>query len=367
VHGDVLMPAVRNCIRTWARHLCAGFMLIASACATSDINQSNRESAAIGRSLRAVALSAEQRGDYATALVYYRRLHRNDPDDVDSTLGYVRSLRASGSPNRAVEILENELSEGPENGAVLAELGRSQLAIGNVDGAIQTLNDAITAGSGQWQTFLALGVSYDRHGNHTAAQQSYEAALLLSKSNLSVLNNLALSHALQGSISKGIEILERAASMPGATIRIRQNLALLHGVNGDAESAEKVASVDLDKKSLQENLVYYIALRTGDPNLDGSLKPSHGTEQAAAIPAGTLRVEVGGAPTVENAIDQWESIQTRHQSLLSELSVEIVKHRLADGASQFLTWAGPIADNSQARSICAQLTANNIRCSIVSP
>lgn len=347
---------------------CLALLVILSACAQPGVEQSERESVAIDRSLRMVAMSAEQRGDHATALTYYRQLYRNDPDDVANLLGYARSLRASDSAGEAVNILQQILSDGPENGAVLAELGRAQLAIGDMDGAIRSLTDAITAGNGEWPTFLALGVAHDRRGGHTAAQQAYEGALTLSKDNLAVMNNLALSYALDGSIDTGIRILERAAAMPRATIQIRQNLALLYGINGDTGPAAKMAAIDLDEKAVQRNLAYYEALRNGAATLEDALQPPQPAAKIDLPPdAGSLRVELGGSPTVESAIDLWESVRTRHQKAFSGLDVEVVKRKLSNGASQFLTWAGPISSRSQGEAICAELKSNNVRCAIVSP
>tara|TARA_B100000676_G_scaffold312604_1_gene387681 strand:+ start:1033 stop:2160 length:1128 start_codon:yes stop_codon:yes gene_type:complete len=371
--AEQLDKILRVTVLRWTLTLCAALFLVLGACASPEVEQSERESAAIDRSLRMVAASAQQRGDHATALTYYRRLHRNDPNDVAVLLGLARSLRAIGSAKEAAQLLEKALAEGPENSALLSELGRAQLMIGNYAGAIASLNEAITAGNDEWQTLMALGISYDREGSHVLARQAYDAALLLSKDNTAVLNNLALSHALDGAIGTGIRILERAASSPGATMQVRQNLALLYGIDGNEELAAKLAAIDLDPADVKENLETYRALRSDDADLKealGSKQPvgNDRGELAKTIQRGPLRIEVGGSPTVESAIDLWETLRTRHQNTLAKLNnVEIVEQNLANGNSRFLTWAGPIADTAQASAICADLKSSNIHCAIVNP
>ena len=361
--------------KVWKRRLIPLFSVVMSlavvACVSTEVEESQHEAAAIDRSLWAVAISAEQRGDYAIANSYYQQLYRNNPDDPEILLAYVRNLRASGSTNRAIQLLQESLSAGSKSDTVLAELGRSQLAIDNLDGAISSLYEAIMAGNGEWQTFLSLGVAYDRQGDHLSAQRAYEGALLLSNDNVSVLNNLALSHALAGTISKGIALLERAAMMPTANIKIRQNLALLYGISGDVDAAARTSAIDLDDDEVRENLAYYAAIRSGAKDRKKALKSSPSEDNLGPGSRSSVKekpmIVVGRSATVDVAIDQWEALRMRYQILLQGLNVNIVKKKTESGASQYVALVGPMVNNAQANATCAKLRSDQIYCAVISP
>ena len=338
---------------------------------TTDIEESQHQAAAIDRSLWAVAISAERRGDYTAANNYYQQLHRNNPDDAEILLAYARNLRASGSTSRAIQLLQKSLSGDTKNTMLLAELGQSQLAIDNLDGAIGSLYEAIMAGNSEWQTFLSLGIAYDRQGEHHSAQRAYEGALLLSNDNASILNNLALSHALSGSINKGIELLERAAMMPTANMKIRQNLALLYGISGDTDAAARTLAIDLDHEEVSENLAYYAAIRSGAQDRKKALSPSPDKENSSPksrSPAkGKPMIAVGRSATIDAAIDQWEALRVRYQILLQGLNVNIMKKKSEMGELQYVALVGPMIDNTQANATCTKLRSDQIYCAVISP
>lgn len=359
--------------RTFQRLLMIGLLMItAGGCQTPLNTNQDHEAKAISRSLNAVATSAEKRGDLTTSLVYYRQSYRSDPNNIDNLLDYASLLRRTGANTESLNILKTALSNGKNKGDILAEMGKTQLSMNNLHDAVISLETAIFQGSNSWATHLALGVSYDRRGEHLKAQRAYKLGLAGSPNNLMVLNNLALSYALEGSIEKGIEVLEKIARAPTATIQMRQNLALLHGLNGEIALAKKVSKIESGRSIISQDLSYNSTLTDNDHTLqkksDLQTYPSYlkdNSKQASTLK--TSHIELGFSPTAEEAINGWELLQRKYQTILQGLNVEIVKRRIQDGANKFLIWAGPFINQGKGEAICNQLREEDEHCIVVSP
>jgi Flp pilus assembly protein TadD len=357
-------------VRPGSSSVIVAVLLVLAICACADGRlPPDQETAAVERSMRRVADAAERGGDYATALAYYQQLHERHPGDAALTIDYARTLRLYGYPGRAARVLEDALAVGVENGALLAELGRTRLAMEDAESAIALLGDALAAGQGDWQTYHALGTAHDRDGNHRTAQQAYTAALALSPENPAVLSNLALSYALDGDLESAIRTLERAVALPGATAHVRQNLALLYGVRGDDGAAARLARQDLPESAVRENLAYYGALRAGrSVPVPSDRRPVDGrSTRPTSAPVGGFRIDLGSDSTAEAAVQRWESLKSNHADVLATANAEIARRPLSDGKSRFTVWGGPFGTWAAADDACRTLRARSTECAVVHP
>jgi Flp pilus assembly protein TadD len=329
------------------------------ACAQLDFFQRQDETQAIENSLRKVAYASQQTQDYGAAVIYFQRLHIKDPEDVEAALGYARNLRYNGTPARAVQVLEESLTEGLENPRLLSELGRALIASGKPGRAVTPLTEAISTGLRNWQAYSALGIANDQLGRHTKARSYYLEAQILSPENTAILNNMALSWAMSGDLDRSLVILERASKLPDVSAQIRQNLALLYGVKGDAKRAHELALLDLPEDSARENLRYYVNLREGD-----GTKPV--IQKADGPVKGPFALQVGKYPSGDDALNNWQIMQRQNSDLLGQYDISIYDTK--DGsATPILAWAGPVADIKKANYMCLALSARDIDCRVVRP
>jgi Flp pilus assembly protein TadD len=109
--------------------------------------------------------------------------------------------------------------------------------------------------------YNGMGVVHDMNGSHDSAQDNYRSGLNLAPNDTNLRNNLALSLALAGKYDEGIQILGRLVNEAGANTRHRQNLSLIYGLAGRPADAARVARLDFDEPTVQNNLAYYETLR----------------------------------------------------------------------------------------------------------
>lgn len=216
--------------------------------------------AQIHKSLSAAAQQSQQSNDYVGAVNQFRTLYERDPKSLDAALGLVRNLRFVGRPEQSMAVANEALAAHPDDAALLAELGKSQLAANQLPAAIDTLNKAIARDPRSWQAHSALGIAYDRKEDHAAAQRAYRTALGLSPGSAAVINNLALSLALSGDLDAAIAELQKVAFTERSTTQLRQNLALFYALSGNMRQAEAIVRNDLPPELAEQNLAYYRSL-----------------------------------------------------------------------------------------------------------
>jgi len=68
-------------------------------------------------------------------------------------------------------------------------------------------------------------------------------------------------HLADGQPQEAIAQLAPLAASPAADGRVRQNLALAYAMNGDLESCLQISRKDLDEKSAQRQLSYFMQLK----------------------------------------------------------------------------------------------------------
>lgn len=192
----------------------------------------------------------------AAATAQWAAAYAKKPEDPKLALGYARALRAVGSKDRAMQVLQTAFQRSPTNGELAAEFGRLALDMGRLDIAKYTLQVAEAQGVHDWKTLSALGTLQAKAGKHSEAQRYYLAALQAQPDAISVTNNLALSYALDGKADKAEALLRTAVASGSDDKRVRQNLALVLGVQGKLDEARKIASTDLPEADAKSNMAY---------------------------------------------------------------------------------------------------------------
>ena len=168
----------------------------------------------------------------AAATAQWAAAYAKKPQDPKLALGYARALRAVGSKDRAMQVMQAAFQADQANGELAAEFGRLALDMGRLDIAKYTLQVAEAQGVHDWKTLSALGTLQAKAGKHSEAQRYYLAALQAQPDAISVTNNLALSYALDGKADKAEALLKNAVASGPDDKRVRQNLALVLGVQG---------------------------------------------------------------------------------------------------------------------------------------
>lgn len=236
-----------------------------AGCAAHEGTDEGRLRAVVDPGLRNAAAAAEASFDYQTAASHYATLYERTPDDDALALAYARALRYSGGHATAIAILDDHIARTGAKPALMAELGKANLAADRSGLAVRYLRQAIEGAPGDWELHSALGVAYDYQGRPAEAQTEFKAALELSPDNPVVLNNLALSLAQAGDLEGAVKTLRHAVEQPRASAQVRQNLALLLALDGDPKAAERLARQDLPPDILRENAAYYRILSKPAP------------------------------------------------------------------------------------------------------
>src|SRR5262249_11090522 len=112
-----------------------------------------------------------------------------------------------------------------------------------------------------YRALNVLGVALDMQGRHAEAQANYRRAIQLAPDYLPTRSNFGLSLAITGPPQEAVAQLAPLATSPSADARVRQNLAFAYAMAGDFENALHVLRRDLDEKSAQRQLYYFMQLR----------------------------------------------------------------------------------------------------------
>ena len=144
-------------------------------------------------------------------------------------------------------------------------LGGALIAVGQPALAEQQIDAALRADPADYRALNLLGVSLDLQGRHAEAQANYRRGIELAPDYMTLRSNYGLSLAITGPPQEAIAQLAPAAGSPNADARMRQNLAFAFAMAGDMENALQLCRRDLDERSAQRQLAYYMQLRALPP------------------------------------------------------------------------------------------------------
>jgi len=178
------------------------------------------------------------------------------PSDPGIAINYARSLRAEGSNQKAVQVLQQAALTAPKNQAVIAEFGKALSTAGRYKQAMLNLNRAQTLGRPDWRIYSAQGITLDKMQQYARARDHYKSALNLKPNQSSVLNNIGLSYAMEGDLTKSETYLRRAASANGAQPKVKRNLALVLGLGGKFDQSAQASTGVLSAEDTSVNIAY---------------------------------------------------------------------------------------------------------------
>ena len=210
---------------------------------------------------------------------YWATAYAKNPHDEKAAISFAHALKADGSKDKALSVLQQAAIYNPDSKIIAAEEGRLALAMGQGDLAGKLLNRANDPANPDWRVLNALGTLQAQNHDRAGAQGYFERAAQLAPNDPGVLNNLALCHALGGDPAKAEALLRKAMAAGGNTVRIRQNLALVLGVEGKYDEAQQLAATDLGKDQAEANRAYLQKMVAATPMSLGK----HGKPDAKAL------------------------------------------------------------------------------------
>lgn len=214
--------------------------------------------------LMRVADDMRTRGDPATALTLYRRLHEQRPSDPEPLARIASTLAQLKDYTNATEAWREAIALAPNDLSYRRGLAGALLSLGQPEPAIAELEIAVAARSDDPRLLNTLGVAHDIIGRHDLAQEDYRKGLRLAPHDVGLRNNYGLSQALSGDFGGAVATLTEVVNDPTSPPRYRLNLALVYGLAGDAENARAVARGSLPEDAVRNNLAYYAMLRGMD-------------------------------------------------------------------------------------------------------
>ncbi|MCB1969053.1 MAG: tetratricopeptide repeat protein [Geminicoccaceae bacterium] len=341
--------------------------------------------AAQAERLLRMARDAQGSGDLATAAALYDHVLAREPKNLDALRSLGGVLDKLGRPQEASEAYSAALAVSTDDIESTLGYARSMIALGRPEAAAAHVDPVLEKHPDDLHIINMAAVIYDMQAEHARAAELYRRGLYYDPSSISLQNNLGLSLALSGDTEGAIGVLKPLAESGDSTPRIRQNLALAYGLNGDILAARRIASLDLDAAAVDNNLAYYSGLQAMQPSQTRAavLRPDItalplgqsrelGTNVVVGIGLGGEDLSVGGGPveswfldlgeygTAEAAIARWSVLQTRFADLTRGL-----QPLAQDGTGNEPLLVGPVATAAEATRLCRVLSAQSASCTPV--
>jgi Flp pilus assembly protein TadD len=191
---------------------------------------------------------------------------RKRPTDPEAAYEASVSLRAIGSPDRAVQTAAMGIQTSANEPRLWSALALALVADNQNEAALQATQKAISLNPRDARLQNSLGVIYDRLEAAPLAATAYQAALALAPNDSVVLSNYGISLAMAGDLPRAEAMLRQAVQNPIAPPQARQNLALVVGLQGRFAESEQLASRDLPAEIAAENVAYLRRMLNGGDN-----------------------------------------------------------------------------------------------------
>ena len=208
-----------------------------------------------------LARAARDVGDFSSAADLYKRVLASKPNDAAVLAELGTTQLEMGAIYDGIDTFNKIPSADPAFLDAQIGLERAQLMLSNPEKALEYADKAVAIAPKNSRALVGRGVALDMLARHPEAQAQYQAALAITPHDMGATSNLALSLAMTGQYDQAIRLLTPIARAPNATSRIRQNLALIYGLKGDDEAARALNRVDLDEQMTEKNLQFYAAAR----------------------------------------------------------------------------------------------------------
>ncbi len=235
----------------------AGLMLVAAACSGLDPNPKGDTYDA---SVKA-ADEARQAGSLDVAIPLYGRALAYNPQGVEAKLGLGQSYLVIGANSEAAAQFRDVLAQRESIPAARRGLAAALIGMGQPTLAEEQLSPLLQSDSSDYRALNTMGVALDMQGRHAEAQADYRRAIELAPNYLPTRSNFGLSLAITGPPQEAVAQLAPLATVQGSDGRIRQNLAFAYAMAGDFENSLLISRRDMDEKSAQRQLYYYMQLK----------------------------------------------------------------------------------------------------------
>ncbi|MBL4908289.1 MAG: tetratricopeptide repeat protein [Sneathiella sp.] len=239
------------------------FAVVLGGCVTpltGQFGDRSEESPKLAANL-SVANSAQEAGDYRTAVRIYKNLLDANSNNMDVAEKLGTALFEIGAYHDAISTFKLVLASDHDNVSAIMGIGRSLLALHSPDQSLVYLGRARNLAPQSVTVLAAMGVANDGIGESSKAQMLYRKALEIDPDGTGVKSNLGLSLALSGDYDEAIEVLTDIAFTADSTARMRQNLSFAYGMKGDFTAAALIARTDLPEMEVQENIKYFKLIR----------------------------------------------------------------------------------------------------------
>lgn len=243
-----------------ARMIGAGLMLLLGACDTASITHGDSYDAVVRQ-----ADEARRAGNLDSAIPLYGRALQANPDGLEAKLGLGQSYLSIGAGDEAAAQFRDVLAKRGGDPAARRGLASALIAMGQPALAEQQIDAALQADARDYRALNLLGVSLDMQGRHAEAQATYRRGIEMAPDYVPLRSNYGLSLAITGPPQEAIAQLVPIAGSARADARVRQNLAFAYAMAGDLENALQLCRRDLDERSAQRQLAYYMQLRDLPP------------------------------------------------------------------------------------------------------
>ena len=147
-----------------------------------------------------IAVAAQQSGDHAGAVSFYRRASVLRPNSVEAQLGTARSLAELGSIDEATDVLRSAHARNPADARVVLPLGRLLVAADRSAEALKVFLDGLQTDPASVPMLIGKGVALDGLGRHAEAQSAYQQVLTIDPDNTPARTDLDLSRRLQAGV-----------------------------------------------------------------------------------------------------------------------------------------------------------------------
>ncbi len=204
---------------------------------------------------------ARRAGNLDTAIPLYSRALQANPEGIDAKLGLGQSYLAIGANSDAAAQFRDVLAKREGNWVARRGLASALIGMGQPTLAEEQIALVLQADSSDYRALNVLGVALDMQGRHGEAQADYRRAIQLAPDYLPTRSNFGLSLAITGPPQEAIAQLAPIATARDSDARIRQNLALAYAMAGDFVNALQISRRDLDERSAQRQLYYYMQLK----------------------------------------------------------------------------------------------------------
>jgi Flp pilus assembly protein TadD len=241
---------------TLARIIGAGLMLLLGACESSYGPKGDAYDAAVRQ-----ADEARKAGNMDAAVPLYGRALEFNPDGLEAKLGLGQSYLAMGAGDEAAAQFRDVLSKRGGDSAARRGLAAALISSGQPALAERQVDAALQADAQDYRALNLLGVALDMQGRHAEAQANYRRGIELAPDYVALRSNYGLSLAITGPAQEAVAQLAPLALTRAADARVRQNLAFAYAMAGDLEHSLQMSRRDLDERTAQRQLSYFMELR----------------------------------------------------------------------------------------------------------